>query len=228
MSASNKANIAGAQFVLQEFNGRVDDAYGLFLDTTTAMEQWMIKFVETQNDLIARFGKNQNFPKTLDEMDKLSFHYGNDDPNSGAAVILHESTQGELKARNARGGSNDKSISRSLIISIYQLWEDNYRAALAKTVGTDKNDIVSDIFGDIRLMRNDIIHHQNITTDDIAKCKILKFFKSGDEIYLTSNQAKTMVQDIRKALDELSQKYLGRGGGFAIRSGGTSEVGAKT
>ena len=85
-----------------------------------------------------------------------SFHYGRGDVNTDAALILHESTQGELKERNSHGGANDRSMSRLLLIVIYQFWEDHYREGFAKAVGVDKNAIVSDIFGDIRRIRNDI------------------------------------------------------------------------
>ena len=181
-------------------------------------------FVDVQQSQITKFANDPTFPKSIEAMDKLSFHYGRGDVNTDAALILHQSTQGELKERNSHGGANDRSMSRLLLIVIYQFWEDHYREGFAKAVGVDKNAIVSDIFGDIRRIRNDIIHHQNTATVDGAKCKLLKFFKPGDEIYLSSDQAKLIIQNIRKALDDLSQQFLGRDGGFAARRGGTGHA----
>lgn len=155
-------------------------------------------------------------PKSIEDMDASSFQYGEGDPRTPHATMLHQSNQGELKARNRKGGANDRAMSRVLLITIYQFWEDHYRQEFARALGKEeKDEIKSDFFGDIRHMRNGIIHHRNRATADIRRCKILKLFAPDEEVYLTSEQAKQVMRGVREALDDISKHYLGVNGGFA-------------
>ena len=106
-----------------------------------------------------------------------------------------------------------------LLITIYQFWEDHYRQAFAAAVGKLKNKITSDFFGDIRYIRNGVVHHRNRATDEVEKCKILKLFVPDQEIHLTTEQVKLVVRSVREALDDLRQRFVGLNGGFAGRIG---------
>lgn len=207
--------------VLNEFNAVVDDAYALYLDATTAMFTYVEWFEQRQRETIARLA-DQGGPKTIEEADKLRFHYGAGDPNkSKEARLQFESTQGELKERNKKNGGNYRKMSRVLIITIYQYWEDYYRQKFAEAVGKSKNDIKHDLLGDIRLFRNDIVHHSNLATAEIQKCKVLKHFATNEEIQLDQDQVLSLVSKLRQALDDLSEEHIGVRVGFSERIGVT-------
>jgi hypothetical protein len=209
-----------AHNILNEYNDRIDEAYALNLDALTGMKRWADFFHKQQEDVL-KDNPNWNGPKTIQEMDLMNFHYGEGDANTSDAVVLHESTQGEVKARNQQGGANERAMSRVLLITIYQFWEDHYRSEFAKSIGKSKNYITSDFFGDIRHIRNGIVHHRNLATAEIDKCKCLKIFKPNQEIHLTSDQAKLVIQSVRQALDEISLQYLEIDGNFTKRIGGS-------
>ncbi|HEY1932775.1 MAG TPA: hypothetical protein VGG99_12235 [Acetobacteraceae bacterium] len=134
-------------------------------------------------------------------------------------MILHESTQADMKARNRKGGHNERAMSRVLLTTIYQFWEDRYRGLFASEIGSKKDEVTSDFFGDIRYIRNAIVHHRNVATVEVNKCKVLKLFTPGDAIHLTADQVRFVVRGVRLALDEICQRYLGVDGGFASRHG---------
>ncbi|WP_156928476.1 hypothetical protein [Bradyrhizobium sp. th.b2] len=204
--------------MLAEYSSLVDDAYALFLDAMSAMPKFATWLEDSQRRSLEMFRGHENGPTTVEELDNTSFLYGTGDPNKPEEVrVQHESTQGEVKARNQQHGVNCRTVSRVLIITIYQFWEDHYRQQFANLVGKAKNEIASDFFGDIRHLRNDIIHHRNFASERVAKCKRLKYFEPGDEIFLSQDEAIEVMSELRAALDELCIEFTGATGEFANR-----------
>jgi hypothetical protein len=63
--------------------------------------------------------------------------------------------------------------------------EPYYRPAFADANGVDKKQVRSEVMGDIRNLRNDVIHHRGIATaKNTGKCKILTKLSVGDMILL--------------------------------------------
>ena len=60
------------------------------------------------------------------------------------------------------GGEFEDLNAKGLIVLIYTLWEDSARFKLAKVFGIkDKNQIRCDLMGDMRLLRNMIVHRSD-------------------------------------------------------------------
>jgi hypothetical protein len=79
-------------------------------------------------------------------------------------------------AANAPGGSNEQKHSRAIIVFLFTYWEDEIRPRLAKAKCVDLKEIRSDIMGDMRVLRNVILHSKGILR--LEKYKELK--KLGD------------------------------------------------
>jgi hypothetical protein len=69
----------------------------------------------------------------------------------------------------------------------------------------NKNEIKIDIMGDLRILRNSIIHHNGYVITD-EKCKILTWFKPSDKISVDLGQFAEIKLQIEKGLSELSQE----------------------
>jgi len=71
-------------------------------------------------------------------------------------------------------------------MSLYALWDDEYRPRLAAIHGRTKNEEKYDLFGDLRRLRNDTVHHRGIATvEETGKCVLLKhWFRPGEMIRL--------------------------------------------
>jgi hypothetical protein len=89
-----------------------------------------------QSTLRQLTGKLEN--PSVEYLDSLPFSYGKGDPNSPDAVVQHVTTQGTYKKRNAGNGENHRFIGNLCLISIFQFWEDYYRARIAKSLGPRK------------------------------------------------------------------------------------------
>ena len=89
----------------------------------------------------------------------------------------------------ARGGAIEQWLLKAWIVEIYQLWEDRYRKDFCDLAGIrDTNPGVirpqMDPLGDLRLIRNDLVHGAKPKADESARCTVLRWFKKGEKIGL--------------------------------------------
>lgn len=191
--------------LLNEFGGIVNSIYGVYFDTMRGFcllskalikeEKWAIKLFEKTNPELA----NKEY------LGKQKSYYVNGDPNKPGSDFLQVSTQVEQKARNEEGGANYKFIANMCLVSIYQYWEDEYRKKIEQALGLEENGVQSDIMGDIRWLRESIIHNKGGAKKEVEKCKVLKWFKKDDEITIDRNMFKEMVRQIYKFIKEFPE-----------------------
>lgn len=80
----------------------------------------------------------------------------------------------EYLEANRPGGRNEQQHSRSILIFLFTYWEDEIRPQLARAKGVELNEIQSDIMGDLRTLRNVILHSKSvIRPDKHASLKLL-------------------------------------------------------
>lgn len=130
---------------------------------------------------------------------------------------IHRATQGEVKTRNAHNGENFKTLGQLCLISFYDFWEDYLRKEYVKAKGLyeSKNSekclrehASHDLWGDLYYLRSSIVHHRGIATGDVAKCKLIKWFKPGDEIALSPEQMRAMFLALLVYRNELHREQF--------------------
>lgn len=67
---------------------------------------------------------------------------------------------------NARGGPNEQQHARAIVVFLFTYWEDEVRPRLAKAKGVSVTDIRCDAMGDLRILRNVILHARDIMGPD--------------------------------------------------------------
>ena len=106
--------------------------------------------------------------------------------------------QGALRERVIPNGKNVHALGNQLVVSAYSYWEEYLRVEIGKAKGvlpaeaqnTEEakkvlnREVVSDFWGDLRHLRNSIVHSQGIASEKMADCKIIKWFKPGQPILL--------------------------------------------
>jgi hypothetical protein len=144
---------------------------------------------------------------TVESLDQSQYFYADGPPqhhpDDPTAAWLHETTQGELKRRNLPGGLNDIFIGNMALVVIYTYWENHYRAQIASALGTNKNNVSASVFGDIRLIRNSIVHHRGIALAEVERCEVLKWFREGAEISISTDQFRQLSREVNGFLDTL-------------------------
>ena len=81
-----------------------------------------------------------------------------EDPNNPEAIGDYSLTFAELLQRLNPENQQAKYIRARLIVFAYTLWEKVYRPTISQECGVEKVD--SDVFGELRLYRHAILHHQ--------------------------------------------------------------------
>jgi len=194
---TNKEVQEKGKLILSEFENLTMEIVGVYFDSISGYEhniEWLNK---SQRDTFERVKTNNPYFK-MEDCDNANFIYGDGIPEVTPLELFHNSTQKEYKIRNSKIGSNCKFIGNMCLITIYQYWEDNYRERLAKMFSVKKDDIKSDLFGDIGIIRHSIIHNNSIASFKIKKCKILNWFQPNDEIFINMEYILEILRNIRK------------------------------
>ena len=56
--------------------------------------------------------------------------------------------------------------------------------------------------GDLRLIRNSIVHHAGIALKEIEKCELLRWYKKDDEIFIDEDKFKIIVFHIKSLINQ--------------------------
>ncbi len=65
-------------------------------------------------------------------------------------------------AANATGGSNEQQHAKAILLFLFTYWEDEIRPRLATAKGVSVQEIRSDVMGDLRIVRNVILHAKSV------------------------------------------------------------------
>lgn len=93
----------------------------------------------------------------------------------------------ELLWQVAPDGPTETHLSQQWIVFVYDGWQEAFRPRLAAGHGCSKTDLRYPVLGDLRHLRNDVVHHQGIATaHNTGRCVVLAhWFAVGDVIRLT-------------------------------------------
>ena len=97
-------------------------------------------------------------------------------------VLLGSDLDDQLKHE----GDADQVAFKGWVVQVYHIWEAHFRNALSNTFeGDNIIRLQVEAMGDLRLIRNDLIHHNGVATKGNAgKCEILKWFEPSEPIIL--------------------------------------------
>jgi len=171
---------------IDEFEEVLNAITGLFIDSQDAYALLQSK-VESEAE-----GKDWDSP----------IYYG-DGPVGAANLVAHTTTIAQRIGRNADCGENATFVGNMALVTIYSYWEDHYRAQIAQIKGITKDEIKSDVMGDIRQLRHSIIHNRGTATKEVENCKVLKWFNEGDEVFVSEQMFLQMISHVRADLHEL-------------------------
>jgi hypothetical protein len=75
-------------------------------------------------------------------------------------------TMGELRALGTPDGQFSDVLAKAILVSLYSEWDEYFRPRLAESIGVPKNAVRSNIIGDLRLIRNCIVHSQSVVANE--------------------------------------------------------------
>tara|TARA_A100001391_G_scaffold161013_2_gene119843 strand:+ start:572 stop:1006 length:435 start_codon:yes stop_codon:yes gene_type:complete len=87
-------------------------------------------------------------------------YVGNTDPEQGKPQA--QIKMQDLVAFLSKGGLFTDTLAKSLIVLLYSEWDELYRHRLAKEIGVEATAVKADLMGDIRQIRNWIVHNKSV------------------------------------------------------------------
>jgi len=95
-------------------------------------------------------------------------------------------TIGELLNFAAPDGHFTDTLAKSMLVRIFTAWEEYYRPMFAEAIGVDDPDRVKcDLLGDLRLIRNCIVHAKSVITNEHIRIKVLAWHLSPGQLLVT-------------------------------------------
>lgn len=114
-------------------------------------------------------------------------------------------------AINAAGGSNEQQHAQAVLVFLYTYWELETRPRLAAAKGCDTGEIRADIMGDLRILRNVILHAKGIMRPDALKSlkKLGAWFTTGEPIHISFERMKQILIWVHQACAFLLFEWRG-------------------
>jgi hypothetical protein len=124
--------------------------------------------------------------------------------NPESSNVIDSVTVDELRSRIGDSGYDETLIGNLCVAFIYALWEDKYREEFANERGVMKNDIQSDLFGDLGEYRRCIVHNHGSATSKMNSLKVLPQVEKGQKVQVTRVRLEKIIDEIKRELSRLS------------------------
>ena len=166
--------------------------------------------------------------------DEVITHQSFEDPQHPDVIHSRIVTAENFIQENSPGRNNQQQLSYSVIVFIFTYWEDEIRPRLAAAVDVETKDISSEIMGDLRCIRNSILHTKGVFTPEWhGKLVVLKdCFAVGQQIEISYELMHQIFVKIKQGCAKLIFAWLGVDPGdrfdidqlkaFAIQKGAAS------
>ena len=115
-----------------------------------------------------------------------------------------------LHERAGPDGPMEQHVFRAWVVEIYGLWENRYRNELKRLFREEMPDTPGlirpeqDVIGDLRHIRNNLIHGGVAKRGEAASCKILEWFREGEQMRVRLPH----VLDFLNQMDWLTEHHV--------------------
>jgi len=201
--------------IVKEFIDFVNLQVGVYMNSIAGFSGAKIE-MERQ---VARVLRAQYIKKDA-RGDQVITHQSFEDPRSPDVIHSRIVTAEVFIQENSLGGINQRQLSYSVIVFIFTYWEDEIRPRLAAALDIATKDVKSEIMGDLRCIRNSILHTKGVFTSQwYEKLVLLKdCFEVGRQIEISYELMHQIFVKIKQECAKLIYEWLGidTGGRFDV------------
>jgi len=201
MGASDEKS---ADYVVREYIDFVNQQVGVYMDAIAGFAGHHAR-VERQVCRVMRKDKSQK--GTEHPVVWASY----EDPSKPDIIHNRIIRSSDYLSSNSVDGSNTQQHSQAILVFLFTYWEEEIRPRLAKSMSVAANEIKSDIMGDLRILRNVILHSKGIIRPDKHKSlKLLGEMLSVDQpIHVSYENMHKIFVLIKQDCARLLFKWLG-------------------
>jgi len=147
--------------VIREYIDFANQQVGVYMDALAGFAGHLTR-VERQVHRISRAIKS-----SIDNTgQRVVVRASYEDPTQPDIIHNRIIRASDYVAANSKGGSNEQQHARAVLVFLFTYWEDEIRPRLAAAKSVELQDIRSDIMGDLRILRNIILHAKGIVRLD--------------------------------------------------------------
>jgi hypothetical protein len=147
---------------IREYIDFVNKQVGVYMDALAGFAGHHVR-VERQLCRVLRKSR----PKQSGDQPVVWASY--EDPSKPDVIHNRIVRADDYLSANSLDGSNTQQHSQAILVFLFTYWEDEIRPRLAKSMGVSKDGIRSDIMGDLRILRNVILHSRGVIGEDKHK-----------------------------------------------------------
>ena len=204
-----------------ELAKKIEAMHSLYLDSVVGYSVLHERLLDCQDQMQVILGNHET--ATREFQNTCHIAYGDLSNRDFQAVSMSPMMlQGALANRVTDDGENTLLLGNQCVVTAYTYWEEYLRVEIGKALGvlpldatsTDENrkilneHVKSDFWGDLRYLRNSIVHSNGIATSDMVRCKLIKWFKPGEQIILTHEKMRTLFMCMGEYRNEIHQWSL--------------------
>lgn len=192
--------------IIREYINFVNSQVGVYMDALAGFDGHKVR-IERQ---VHRISKASGI--RIDECgNKVVMRTSYEDPTQPDVIYNRIIKAKDYISANSRGGSNEQQHVQAVLVFIFTYWEAEIRPRLSISKGVDPKEIKSDIMGDLRVLRNVILHSKGIIKPD--KYKLLKLikdmFKENQKIHVSYNDMHKIFILIKQDCARIMFEWLG-------------------
>jgi hypothetical protein len=208
------------QELSEEFTALWSRLQALYLDAVAGFE-FVRQHVESEQAEARSYVRGSELDSEEFQNSRM-FTYSDIFSESFCTSAIHRATQGEVKVRNPPNGANFTTLGQLCLISFYDFWNDYLRREYVIAKGfLDRDEKVDtvvkqclrdharhDLWGDLYYLRTSIVHNRGIATSQVAKCKIINWFKPDDPISLSPEHMRAIFLSLLSYRNELFKEQF--------------------
>jgi hypothetical protein len=189
--------------VLQGFIDFVNRQVGVYCDCVSSFQGNKVR-IERQ---VARVSRPVS--RRLENDQNIILRASLEDPTRPDVIHQRIIRADEFITANSEAGFNEQQVCGSIIVFVFAYWDEEIRPQIAKIRGVEKGEVKINAFGDLRLLRNSIVHNGGVLgAEDHAKLKVLNgVCQAGAKLSLTHDQMHTIFVAIKSAIASLMLEY---------------------
>lgn len=135
-------------------------------------------------------------------------------PPKGARIFISETDPNEKPATatlpaedlirmTRHDGEFFDTVAKSLLVLLYARWDEYYRPLFAKDIGADPKTVRCNLLGDLRHIRNCIVHGKSVVTTEHAKLKALPWSITPGPLVVTKEMLTVFVEATHQLVVEV-------------------------
>lgn len=129
---------------------------------------------------------------------------GAEDPTKRGATATID--KAELQKMVAPDGYFADTLAESILVSIYAKWDEYFRPRFATSVGAKLGEVRCDLLGDLRHIRNCIVHANSVITNEHAKLRSLAWSLAPGPLVVTGSMFTQFIEQTHGLTVEVQPK----------------------